>query len=87
MAQYLSALTWAMLGIKGEMGVPVTSEQRLVTAGTTIIGLAVDGVIMGTITNLIFSMDSEEKRWQKDTEEISHYMRINGVPSDLLKRI
>ena len=53
----------------------------------TFIGLLAGGWIMGSITNLISSMDAEANEWQTKTDEAVRFMSSQGVPPNVVEKV
>ena len=66
---------------------PDTVIQQTVTMLVTFIGLLAGGWIMGSITNLISSMDAEANEWQTKTDEAVRFILSQGVPPNVVEKV
>ena len=86
--QYIYAFYWSVMSVAGSMpNQPTSTEQETFSMIVAFIGIMAGGWIMGSITNLISSLDAEALDWQNKTDEVVRYMARQGVPSEVVDKV
>ena len=90
--QYIYSFYWSVMAVAGNVPElpdvnPDTVIQQTVTMLVTFIGLLAGGWIMGSITNLISSMDAEANEWQTKTDEAVRFILSQGVPPNVVEKV
>lgn len=87
---YLRSFYWAVTTIAtigyGDV-TPVTPMQTIFTISVEVIGAGLYGYVIAIFASLIANLDSAQKKFSEQMDEINTFMRFRKIPLDLQKQI
>ena len=84
---YWTSLYWALLVVIGNSVEPTNRIEYMFSLITTLVGMLVFAVIIGSSSSLITSLDSEGEARLEQMNAINQYMAFRGVPQWLQNRV
>ena len=89
LVSYTYSFYWSILTLTtmGDVGHPVTVPEFGIVVLEYLVGILIFGTIIGNVSDIISSMNSERAALEEKIDGVKQYMTLRGVSKDLEKRV